>query len=68
MAPRRRDSSRPERESDWARIQRDANFPTDVIPAKLKEERVMRREDGWHAGAAVCVYFEKYKEIKCIFV
>lgn len=39
----------PERrpKSDWARIQRDANFPADVIPAKLKE-RVMRRKDRWY--------------------
>jgi len=32
--------------SDWARIQRDANFPADVIPVKLKK-RVMRRKDRW---------------------
>lgn len=42
-------------ESDWARIQRDANFPADVIPAKLKE-RVIRWKDRWYTREPMRFY------------
>lgn len=52
----------PERrpKSDWARIQCDANFPADVIPAKLKE-RVMRRRDRWYTRTGDIILYKIQK-------
>lgn len=53
-------------ESDWTRIQRDANFPADVIPVKLKE-RVIRWKDRWYAREANRFYIFLMYETKYIF-
>lgn len=51
-------------ESDWTRIQRDANFP-DVIPVKLKG-RVIRWKDRWYAREANRFYIFLIYETKYI--